>query len=75
MKNCCILVDLRNSSFFQVNPLVIGKAIVLFQDGDSDPDPEYLRKRMVWTKIKKYLMDHVQQFVSDIRKAIKNGYS
>ncbi len=55
----------------RVNPLVIGKALVFFQDADTDPDPAYLGNRVAWTKIKKYLVDHVQQFVLDIQKAIK----
>jgi hypothetical protein len=59
----------------RINPLVIGKALVFFQDADSDPEPEYLGKRVAWTTIKKYLIDHVQQFVLDIQKAIKNEYS
>lgn len=57
----------------RVNPLVIGKALVFFQDADADPDPEYLGNRIAWAKIKKYLADHVQQFVLDIQKAIENG--
>ena len=59
----------------RVNPLVIGKALVFFQDADADPDPEYLGKRTDWAKIKKYFIDHLQQFVLDIQKVIKNGYS
>jgi len=57
----------------RINPVVIGKALVFFQEADSDPDPEYLGKRTDWTKIKKYLSDHVQQFVLDIQKVIRNG--
>jgi hypothetical protein len=59
----------------RVNPLVIGKALVFFQDADSDPDPKYLGKRTAWEKIKKYLTDHVQQFVLDIQKAVKDGHA
>ena len=57
----------------RLNPLVIGKALAFFQDADSDPDPYYLGKRAAWGKIKKYFTDHVQQFVLDIQKVIKNG--
>ncbi|HXY53624.1 MAG TPA: nucleotidyl transferase AbiEii/AbiGii toxin family protein [Nitrospirota bacterium] len=56
----------------RVNPLVIGKALVFFRDADADPDPEFLGKRVAWAKIKKYLVDHVQQFVLDIQTVIKN---
>ena len=56
----------------RVNPLVIGKALVFFQDADSDPDPAYLGKRVAWAKIKKYFIDHVQQFVLDIQQVVKN---
>lgn len=59
----------------RVNPLVIGKALVFFRDADSDPDPEYLGKHTAWAKIKKYLSEHVQQFVLDIQRVIKNGHS
>jgi nucleotidyltransferase AbiEii toxin of type IV toxin-antitoxin system len=55
----------------RINPLVIGKALVFFQDADSDPDPAYLGKRVAWTTIKKYLIDHVQQFALDIQKVNK----
>jgi len=57
----------------RVNPLVIGKALVFFRDADADPDPEYLGKMTSWGKIKRYLTDHVQQFVLDIQKVDKNG--
>jgi len=57
----------------RVNPLVIGKALVFFRDADADPDPEYLGKMTAWGKIKRYLTDHVQQFVLDIQKVDKNG--
>jgi len=57
----------------RLNPLLIGKALAFFQDADLDPDPDYLGKRAAWGKIKKYFADHVQQFVLDIQKAIKNG--
>ena len=57
----------------RVNPLVIGKALVFFQDADSDPDPKYLGKRTAWGKIKKYFTDHVKQFVLDVQRAVSNG--
>jgi len=56
----------------RVNPLVIGKALVFFRDADEDPDPEFLGKRVAWAKIKKYLVNHVQQFVLDIQTVIEN---
>ncbi len=59
----------------RVNPLVIGKALVFFRDADSDPDPEYIGKHTAWAKIKKYLSEHVQQFVLDIQRVIKDGHS
>ena len=57
----------------RVNPLVIGKAVVFFRDADADPDPLYVGKSTAWGKIKRYLTDHVQQFVLDIQKVNKNG--
>ena len=56
----------------RVNPLVLGKALVFFRDADEDPDPEFLGKRVAWAKIKKYLVNHVQQFVLDIQTVIEN---
>lgn len=55
----------------RVNPIVIGKALVFFQDADLDPDPEYLAKPKDWIAIKKYIVNHIQQFVLDIHKARK----
>ena len=56
----------------RVNSLVIGKALVFFQDADADPDPAYLGKRIAWAKVKKYFIDHVKQFVLDIQQVVKN---
>jgi len=53
----------------RVNPVMIGKALVFFKDADSDPDPAYLGKRKDWTAIKKYLTNHVQQFVLDVYRS------
>jgi len=48
----------------------MGKALVYLQDAESDPDPKYLGTNIEWLKIKKYITNHVQQFVLDIQKAI-----
>jgi len=56
----------------RVNSLVIGKALVFFQDADADPDPAYLGKRITWAKVKKYFIGHVKQFVLDIQQVVKN---
>lgn len=53
----------------RVNPVVIGKALVYFRDADADPDPVCLGKKKDWSAIKKYMADHVQQFVLDMHKA------
>ncbi len=34
-----------------------------------DPEPVYLGKRKEWKIIKKFFLDHVQQFVLDLDKA------
>jgi Nucleotidyl transferase AbiEii toxin, Type IV TA system len=65
------LVERYGSS--RINPLVAGKALVYFQDADSDPDPEYLEEGVAWSKVKRYFMTHVQQFVLDIQAVIKNS--
>lgn len=53
----------------RVNPVVIGKALVFFQDADLDPEPAYLVKRKDWSAIKKYIANHIQQFALDIHNA------
>ncbi len=53
----------------RINPVVIGKALVYFSDAESDPEPVYLGKRKEWKIIKKFFLDHVQQFVLDLDKA------
>lgn len=55
----------------RVNPVVIGKALVFFHDADLDPDPAYLVKHKDWSAIKKYIVNHIQQYVLDIHKALK----
>jgi hypothetical protein len=54
----------------RINPVAMGKALVYFHDGDSDPDPVYLGTKIEWSKIKKYISNHIQQFVLDIQKTI-----
>lgn len=54
----------------RINPVAIGKALVYFGDAESDPEPEYIGKKKDWKQIKKYFMDHVQQFVLDLHKAL-----
>lgn len=52
----------------RINPLVIGKSLVYFNDAESDPEPDYLGKKKDWKVIKKFFVDHVQQFVLDLHK-------
>jgi hypothetical protein len=54
---------------------VIGKAVVFFQDADSDPYPDYLGKRMEWTKNEEVFDGPCSTVVLDIRRVIKNGSS
>lgn len=57
----------------RVNPVVVGKALVYFHDAESDPEPEYLTKKKDWKTIKKFFIDHVQQFVFDLHRTKTEG--
>lgn len=50
----------------RINPVVTGKALVYFSDADSDPEPEYIGKKMKWEAIKIFFRQHVKQFVLDL---------
>jgi len=54
----------------RINPLVIGKSLVYFNDAESDPEPDYLGKKKDWKVIKKFFADHVQQFALDLHKTM-----
>ena len=53
----------------RINPVIVGKALVYFEDAEADPDPEYLGRKKDWKVIKRYFVDHVQQLVLDLQKA------
>lgn len=57
----------------RVNPVVIGKALVFFKDADMDPDPAYLGRKKDWAAIKRFFVNHVQQFVLDMHRARSEG--
>jgi len=50
----------------RINPVVTGKALVCFTDADSDPEPEYIGKKIEWGTIKTFFRQHVKQFVIDL---------
>lgn len=50
----------------RINPVVTGKALLYFSDADSDPEPEYIGKKMKWETIKTFFRQHVKQFVLDL---------
>lgn len=54
----------------RINPVIVGKALVYFEDAEADPDPEYLGRKKDWKAIKRYFVDHVRQIVLDLGKAL-----
>jgi len=54
----------------RINPVIVGKALVYFEDAEADPDPEYLGRKKDWKEIKRYFVDHVRQLVLDLQKAL-----
>lgn len=54
----------------RVNPVLIGKALVYFQDADSNPEPEYIKEKVKWEVIKTFFAEHVKQFVFDLTSAL-----
>lgn len=53
----------------RINPVIVGKALGYFSDAETDPEPAYLGKKKEWKIIKKFFVDHVQQFVLDLNRA------
>lgn len=53
----------------RVNPLLIGKALVFFDDAEADPEPRYLRDKPDWKDIKKFFRKNVKQMVLDLQGA------
>lgn len=57
----------------RINPVHIGKSLVYFSDADSNPEPQYMKgKNIDWDKVKKFLRNHVKQFVLDLDTAVKS---
>jgi len=57
----------------RINPVHIGKSFVYFSDADSNPEPQYMKGRDInWDKVKKFLRNHVKQFVLDLDTAVKS---
>jgi hypothetical protein len=53
----------------RTNPVIVGKALGYFSDAEADPEPAYLGKKKEWKTIKKFFIDHVQQFALDLDRA------
>ncbi len=53
----------------RVNPLLIGKALVFFDDAEGDPEPQYLREKPEWKDIRKFFKKNVKQLVFDLQNA------
>lgn len=54
----------------RLTPLLIGKALVFFDDAEVDPEPQYLRDKPDWKDIKKFFRKNVKQMVLDLESAI-----
>jgi len=59
--------DLDQLRAGRINPAVIGKALVYFEDAEADPESRYLIKKIDWKSVKKYFVDHVRQFTLDLQ--------
>jgi hypothetical protein len=56
----------------RINPLHIAKSLVYFSDGESHPEPAYIKgKEIEWQKIKEFFRHHVKQFALDIDAAVR----
>lgn len=53
----------------RITPLLIGKALVFFNDAEADPEPQYLRDKPDWKDIKKFFRKNVKQVVLDLESA------
>jgi len=53
----------------RITPLLIGKALVFFDDAEADPEPQYLRDKTDWKDIKKFFRKNVKQVVLDLESA------
>jgi len=53
----------------RLTPLLIGKALVFFDDAEVDPEPQYLRGKPDWKDIKKFFRKNVKQVVLDLESA------
>ncbi|MBI5196498.1 MAG: nucleotidyl transferase AbiEii/AbiGii toxin family protein [Nitrospirae bacterium] len=60
---------LRRFGTERVNPLLIGKALVFFNDAEGDPEPQYLRDKPDWKDIKRFFKKNVKQIVFDLQNA------
>ena len=56
----------------RVNPVLIGKALAYFADAGSNPEPEYIKIKVKWEKIKTFFKQHAKQFVLDLINALEN---
>ena len=54
----------------RINPLLIGKALVFFDDAEADPELQYLRDKPDWKDVKKFFRKNVKQMVIDLQSAI-----
>lgn len=53
----------------RVNPLIIGKALVFFDDAEADPEPQYLIEKPEWKDIKSFFRKNVKQMALDLQNA------
>ena len=58
----------------RVPPVHIAKSLVYFVDADGNPEPAYIKGNAVnWEEVKKFLRQHVKQFVLDLDAAVNEG--
>jgi len=53
-----------------IEPVVIGKGLIWFEDADGEPDPRYLGQPLPWDDVKAFFASSFRQFVLDLDAAL-----
>jgi hypothetical protein len=52
-----------------IEPVVVGKGLIWFEDADGEPDPQYLGQPLLWDDVKAFFASSFRQFVLDLDAA------
>lgn len=56
-----------------IEPVVVGKGLIWFEDADGEPDPQYLGQPLLWDDVKAFFASSFRQFVLDLDAALGSG--